>query len=272
MEDTRRLNPQAPPFYPSTFHHLPPYQPPLTDQTKLSPSPKSFLRYPLTPVPTGPRIRGGRCNSGRRAARAAAAVGRRRDDGNDRGRRQLLWRRRGVYREIMPLNPDENSTSVMIRNIPNNYTRELLVEFLENHCKHENENEKNTIRSSFDFLYLPVDFKYYYIYIIDNGSMCRHRLNAGYAFVNFTSSDAAWRFHKSIKGKHWDLFESKKIADVTRAKIQGKEALVKNFERMQLRSPSWDYLPVWFDPPRDGCSPSSSSSSMMKMHTIGSVE
>ncbi|KAI3681188.1 hypothetical protein L6452_35973 [Arctium lappa] len=197
--NTRRLNPHAPPFYPSTFQHLPP---PLTHQTQPSPSPSpspnTFGRSSLTPVPTGPRIRGGR---------RGAAVGRRdincRRDDDGGGRRQL---RRGVYREIMPLDPHDNSTSVMIRNIPNNYTRKLLVEFLENHCKHENENDKNTIRSSFDFLYLPVDFK--------------HRLNAGYAFVNFTSPDAAWRFHKSIKGKHWDLFESKKIADVTRAKIQ----------------------------------------------------
>ncbi|KAJ9565446.1 hypothetical protein OSB04_001412 [Centaurea solstitialis] len=253
MEDsthtpTPRLNPNAPPFYPSSFRHLPP----TTDQT-LPPPKACSLRYSsLTPVPTGPRIRGGR--SGRRPARAPA-VGR--GNGGNGGGGQPLWRRRGVQREIMPLDPDQNSTSVMIRNIPNNYTRKLLVEFLENHCKNENENEnnKNAIPSSFDFLYLPVDFK--------------HRLNAGYAFVNFTSSDAAWRFHKSIKGKHWDLFQSKKIADVTRAKIQGKEALVKNFERMQLRSPSSEYLPVWFDPPRDGCSPPSSS---MKMHTIGSVQ
>ncbi|KAI3709758.1 hypothetical protein L2E82_39524 [Cichorium intybus] len=154
----------------------------------------------------------------------------------------------------MPLDQNENSTSVMIRNIPNNYTRELLVKWLDGHCKEENEKEENSIRSAFDFVYLPVDFK--------------HRLNAGYAFVNFTCPDAAWRFYKSIKGKPWELFESKKIADVARAKIQGKDALVRNFERMQLRSPSSEYLPVWFDPPRDG----GESSSTMKMHAIGKVE
>ncbi|KAL9994953.1 putative mei2-like RNA recognition, RNA-binding domain superfamily [Helianthus debilis subsp. tardiflorus] len=141
----------------------------------------------------------------------------------------------------------------MIRNIPNNYTS-LLVEFLESHCKHENEKAGNTIRSAFDFVYLPVDFK--------------HRLNAGYAFVNFTTSEAAWRFRVSVKGKKWDLFKSKKIADVSRARIQGKDALVKNFERMRLCSPSWEYLPVWFEPPRDGCMMGSSS----KMHTVGEVQ
>ncbi|XP_042752343.1 protein terminal ear1 [Lactuca sativa] len=263
MEGTRRLNPDALPFYPSRSRHFkpssgvpPPPSPSLPPHQ--SPSPptwlgKSSFRFSnsLTPVPKGPRIRGGRGTPGRRFVSAGRVIGG--DDGRRDGGRPL-WVRKGVYREVTPLDPDENSTSIMIRNIPNNYTRELLVKLLEDHCKQENKKDENVVRSAFDFVYLPVDFKY--------------RLNAGYAFVNFTTPDAAWRFQKSIKGKGWDLFQSKKIADVARAKIQGKDALVRNFERMQLQSPSSEYLPVWFDPPRDGSMPSST----MKMHAIGSVE
>ncbi|XP_022035516.1 uncharacterized protein LOC110937403 [Helianthus annuus] len=227
MEVPHPLNPHAPPFYPSRFHHVNQRPPPVTNTGNQ----KVVRYYSLTPVPTGPRNR--LCGFTRR--RGIQPVGRK-------------------VREVIPLNPDEHSTSVMIRNIPNNYTRSLLVEFLENHCKHENEKAGNTIRSAFDFVYLPVDFK--------------HRLNAGYAFVNFTTSEAARRFHVSVKGKKWDLFRSKKIADVSRARIQGKDALVKNFERMRLCSPSWEYLPVWFEPPRDGCMMGSSS----KMHTVGEVQ
>ncbi|XP_076957460.1 protein MEI2-like 6, partial [Bidens hawaiensis] len=131
--------------------------------------------------------------------------------------------------------------------------RALLVEFLEEHCKLENEKDGKKFHMVFDFVYLPVDFK--------------NRLNAGYAFVNFTTSEAAWRFHTCVTGKHWRLFRSEKIADVTRARIQGKDELVRNFERMRFCSPSSEYLPVWFEPPRDGCV----SGSTMKMHTIGEV-
>ncbi|KAL4563719.1 hypothetical protein LXL04_027764 [Taraxacum kok-saghyz] len=266
MDDPRRLNPHASPFYPSRFlyfkpssdFNLPPPPPSLPPQQLPPPPPataaeigkRPFSYAALTPVPKGPRIPGGRALARRRATAGRGGAG---DDGHRDGVRPA-WIRKGVIREVTPLDPDESSTTIMLRNIPNNYTRKLLVELLDKHCKQENEKDENGVRSAFDFVYLPVDFK--------------HRLNAGYAFVNFTTPEAAWRFHKSIKGKRWDLFESKKIADVARAKIQGKEALVNNFEKMQLRSPSSEYLPVWFDPARDGCM----ASSTMKMHAIGNVE
>nr|GEX56509.1 hypothetical protein [Tanacetum cinerariifolium] len=62
-------------------------------------------------------------------------------------------------REILKLDPSDHvSTSVMIRNIPNNYTRKLLVKFLEDHCKTQNEMVGNDEKSAFDFVYLPIDF------------------------------------------------------------------------------------------------------------------
>ncbi|KAK9056086.1 hypothetical protein SSX86_027174 [Deinandra increscens subsp. villosa] len=229
----RRLNPNAPPFFPSTFRHLrPPPPPPATTVSKKKK--KKSVRFSLTPVPKGPR---NRLPAFTPSCRPPAAGIRR-------------------FREIIPLNPDDDSsTSVMLRNIPNNYTRALLVEFLEDHCRTENEKEDNLVRSAFDFVYLPVDFK--------------QRLNAGYAFVNFTTSEAAWRFRVCVKGKPWKLFQSRKIADVTRARIQGKDALMGHFERIRLCSPSSDYLPVWFEPARDGVEPAGSA--RVKMHTIGEV-
>ncbi|KAK1420277.1 hypothetical protein QVD17_21731 [Tagetes erecta] len=251
MEDSlslsRQLDPHAPPFYPSKFHHRTGHlhrrnRPPPPPYQTLRPPPsttifnqKKTLRFPLTPIPKGPRnIKP--CWTPRRRSPPATAV----DDGGKK------------YREVIRLKPEDNATSVMIRNIPNNYTRTLLVEFLDKHCRLENAKAGNTTRSAFDFVYLPVDFK--------------HRLNAGYAFVNFTTSEAAWKFHSSVKGKHWVLFQSRKIADVTRARIQGKDALVRNFERMKLCSPLAEYLPVWFEPARDG---SKLPSVAVKMHTIG---
>ncbi|GJW26843.1 hypothetical protein Tco_0040654, partial [Tanacetum coccineum] len=51
--------------------------------------------------------------------------------------------------------------------------------------------------------------------------------------------------------KSWSLFKSKKIAQVVHSWIQSKNSLVKHFEDMRLCRPSKEYLPVWFDPPRD---------------------
>ncbi|GJY42554.1 ribonuclease H-like domain-containing protein, partial [Tanacetum coccineum] len=79
----------------------------------------------------------------------------------------------------------------------------------------------------------------------------KHCLNVGYTFVNFTTSEAVWKSHVCITRKSWLLFKSKKIAQVVRAWIQSKNSLVKHFEDMRLCRPSKEYLPVWFDPPRD---------------------
>ncbi|GJV83311.1 hypothetical protein Tco_1523209, partial [Tanacetum coccineum] len=58
------------------------------------------------------------------------------------------------------------------------------------------------------------------------------------------------------------------IAQVVRARIQGKNSLVKHFEDMRLCRPSKEYLQVWFDPPRDG---SMSCLTTKGMRTIGAV-
>lgn len=62
------------------------------------------------------------------------------------------------------INPKEifkcKKTTCMIRNIPNKYTKELMIKLL---------NEK--FKNQFDFFYLPIDFK--------------NNCNVGYAFINF---------------------------------------------------------------------------------------
>ncbi|GKF47735.1 MEI2-like protein 6 [Tanacetum coccineum] len=79
----------------------------------------------------------------------------------------------------------------------------------------------------------------------------KHCLNVGYTFVNLTTSEAVWKSHVCITRKSWTLFKSKKIAQVVRSWIKSKNSLVKHFEDMRLCRPSKEYLPVWFDPPRD---------------------
>ncbi|VVB13654.1 unnamed protein product [Arabis nemorensis] len=119
-------------------------------------------------------------------------------------------------------------TTVMLRNIPNKYTREMMIEVLDKHCEEANKKEKDEgfPISAYDFLYLPVDF--------------RSGLNKGYAFVNFTNAEAVKRFKVACNHKPWSHFCSRK----------GKDDLVKHFEQMTY--PVEAYSAVCFSPARSG--------------------
>ncbi|GAU49099.1 hypothetical protein TSUD_90500 [Trifolium subterraneum] len=148
--------------------------------------------------------------------------------------------RRGRF-PLVPVRPDGEETSVMIKNIPSKYNRDLLVNFLEDHCMVENAKENENGEEStfaFDFVYLPIDF--------------RTGLNKGYAFVNFTKAKAAWKFLLTASNQKWELFLSPKIRDVVAARLQGKEELVHHFESMSFPCASDEVLPLCFSPPRDG--------------------
>ncbi|KAL4354724.1 hypothetical protein GQ457_06G002080 [Hibiscus cannabinus] len=155
----------------------------------------------------------------------------------------------GEKHPLIPLRDDGKETTVMIKNIPNRYTREMLKDFLDQHCMNMNmdrnysnngaggvADEEESSVSAFDFLYLPVDFI--------------TKLNKGYAFVNFTSPRAARRFSVACHGQHWDRFQSTKIREICCAKLQGIEQLVRHFERMGF--PCEEFQPLSFNPARDG--------------------
>ena len=72
----------------------------------------------------------------------------------------------------------DKRTTFMIKNIPNKYSQEMLIDFL-------NETHKGT----FDFLYLRIDFK--------------NKCNVGYAFINFPNPMSALTLADRIVGKKW---------------------------------------------------------------------
>ncbi|XVE67038.1 hypothetical protein DITRI_Ditri08aG0128200 [Diplodiscus trichospermus] len=144
----------------------------------------------------------------------------------------------------IPLKSDGKETTVMIRNIPNRYTREMLKDLLDQHCMLANREagsrnacvDEEPLLSAFDFLYLPIDFV--------------TKSNKGYAFVNFTNPGAARKFFHAWHDKHWGCFKSNKICEIYCAKLQGMEQLLKHFEMMEF--PSQDFQPLSFNPARDG--------------------
>ncbi|ESQ33305.1 hypothetical protein EUTSA_v10005573mg [Eutrema salsugineum] len=136
--------------------------------------------------------------------------------------------------------PLGDRTSVMIRNIPNIFGRKDLLRILDNHCRKENKevDEQQQTRSSYDFLYLPMDFVSY--------------KNLGYAFVNFTSSVAAERFRTDFDNSSWINFGNRKICEITVAKYQGREEFSKHFKESKFPCHTDAYLPVILSPPSDG--------------------
>ena len=125
----------------------------------------------------------------------------------------------------------DTRTSLMVRNIPNKYTQQMLLAEFE-----ENGHGPGVI----DFFYLPIDFK--------------NRCNRGYAFINFVDFKDILMFHRRYFGKHWRTFNSDKICDITYARIQGKAAMLKRFENSALMEKDDEYKPLVFvsDGPNKG--------------------
>lgn len=117
----------------------------------------------------------------------------------------------------------DSRTSLMVRNIPNKYTQQMLLsEFA------ENGHGPGVI----DFFYLPIDFK--------------NKCNRGYAFINFVDYRDILPFHRRYFGKHWRTFNSDKICEITYARIQGKSAMLKRFENSALMEKDEEYKPLVF--------------------------
>ncbi|KAJ3154515.1 hypothetical protein HDU86_004644 [Geranomyces michiganensis] len=115
----------------------------------------------------------------------------------------------------------DTRTTFMIRNIPNKYTQQMLIAFL-----------NRTHKGQFDFLYLRMDFK--------------NRCNVGYAFINFTGSAAILSFAERVVGKKWSKFNSDKVCTLSYANIQGKNALIQKFRNSSVMLEAQDWRPKIF--------------------------
>ena len=104
---------------------------------------------------------------------------------------------------------DSGKTTLMIKNIPNRYTKEMMLETIDKKFK-----------DAYDFFYLPIDF--------DNNC------NVGYAFINFVDLRYIEGFHNEFNGTHWSNFKSDKICEITYARIQGKDDCNQHFKDSSL--------------------------------------
>jgi len=127
-----------------------------------------------------------------------------------------------VFEPARVLGGQEKRTTLMIKNIPNKYNQKMLLgTFEEQH------------RGSFDFIYLPIDFK----------NWC----NVGYAFINFVKPEESVRFYENFHGKRWKHFNSEKICQISYARIQGKQMLIDHFQTSNLLGEDKRCRPMIFE-------------------------
>lgn len=121
--------------------------------------------------------------------------------------------------------PLEDRTTVMLRNLPNNYSRAMLLELM----------DSQGFAGKYDFVYLPIDFS--------------TQSNIGYAFVNLLSAATAGRFWEVFDGfSAWSI-PSRKVCFLSWSDpCQGLEANVERYRNSPVMCGSVpeDYKPVVF--------------------------
>lgn len=93
----------------------------------------------------------------------------------------------------------------MMRNVPNDYTRSMLVGLL----------HSEGFGGTFNFVYLPIDF--------------RATSGLGYAFINFALHDDAERFREHFSGFNRWCLASDKVCEVSWSSLQGLEEHIERY-------------------------------------------
>lgn len=130
----------------------------------------------------------------------------------------------------------EPRTTVVLKNMPEEYTRSMLLDLLEG----------QGLSGCYDFVYLPINF----------GS----HANFGYALINLVTQDEAERFMALFRGFSGWATDSLKVADVIwSGKRQGLENQIARYRNSPMLSEGMpeeakplllkDGVPVGFPPP-----------------------
>jgi len=115
----------------------------------------------------------------------------------------------------------QSATTLMLRNIPNKYTQNLLMK----------EIDASGFTGTYDFFYLPMDV--------------HNRSNVGYAFINFADPADAKRFYQVFDEHRFQQIQSRKVSSVSYGHVQGLLANLKHFEnRAVTHSQNDQYRPV----------------------------
>jgi len=143
------------------------------------------------------------------------------------GGKKRKSRRRGHRHNVWQTTSSEDGTgveptTVMLRNLPNRYTRKMFLRMLDAHG----------FRGFYNFIYLPIDF--------------RHKVNLGYAFVNTVSHESAVRLKDALNGFNSWAFDSLKVCEAVWASPH--QGLEENMERYRNSPVMHESVPDEFKP------------------------
>mmetsp|Transcript_29340 Transcript_29340/g.45974 ORF Transcript_29340/g.45974 Transcript_29340/m.45974 type:complete len:421 (+) Transcript_29340:69-1331(+) len=111
-------------------------------------------------------------------------------------------------------NDEKTYTTVMLRNLPNDYTRDMLMELL----------DSQGFSGRFDFIYVPFDFK-------------KHA-GLGYAFMNMVTHQDAIHAMEALTGFHdWKLKSNKVMQVAWSTPLQGLWANVERYKNSPVMHP-----------------------------------
>eukprot|EP00747_Dinoflagellata_sp_TGD_P042925 gnl/TRDRNA2_/TRDRNA2_142384_c1_seq3.p1 gnl/TRDRNA2_/TRDRNA2_142384_c1~~gnl/TRDRNA2_/TRDRNA2_142384_c1_seq3.p1 ORF type:complete len:378 (+),score=73.88 gnl/TRDRNA2_/TRDRNA2_142384_c1_seq3:55-1188(+) len=116
--------------------------------------------------------------------------------------------------------------TVMMRNLPNKYTQQMLLE----------EINLAGFAGTFDFFYLPIDPETH--------------ANRGYAFVNFDNPRNAHKFMAAFEGRQMHHFNSKKVVSCMAATLQGFEANYSHYATARVSRGEPHARPLFLREPR----------------------
>eukprot|EP00401_Gymnodinium_catenatum_P014718 CAMPEP_0117480874 /NCGR_PEP_ID=MMETSP0784-20121206/12613_1 /TAXON_ID=39447 /ORGANISM="" /LENGTH=483 /DNA_ID=CAMNT_0005275321 /DNA_START=76 /DNA_END=1527 /DNA_ORIENTATION=+ len=131
----------------------------------------------------------------------------------------------GHFQKDGGTNASEFRTTVMLRNLPNNYSRTMLLAMIDG----------EGFAGQYDFVYLPMDF---------NTRAC-----LGYAFVNLTSHTYAQKFWKTFNGYSDWVIPSRKLCGVSWSHPhQGLQANIDRYRNSPVMHEAVpdEYKPVFF--------------------------
>eukprot|EP00198_Chlamydomonas_reinhardtii_P010741 XP_001700078.1 RNA-binding protein [Chlamydomonas reinhardtii] len=116
---------------------------------------------------------------------------------------------------------EDKRTTLMIKNIPNKYTQKMLLATID-----------EQFRGTYDFFYLPIDFK--------------NKCNVGYAFINMINPFDIIALVERFNNRRWERFNSEKVCSISYARIQGRAALVAHFQNSSLMHEDKRCRPILF--------------------------
>lgn len=137
------------------------------------------------------------------------------------GRSSLSW----ADEACEEMQPNDERTTLMFRNLPNDYTRAALLELL----------DLQGFQTNYSFVYLPTDFKSF--------------AGFGYAFVSFVNHAAAVQAKRHFQGfRDWRV-RSQKVCDVDwSGAVQGLAAHTERYRNSPVmhKSVPDEYKPALF--------------------------